>query len=354
MVTKRKRNDYKLVKKDILSYNLDKLTDEISFLGEKRFRAKQIYEWLHVKNATDFNEMTNIPLSFRIKLDAVFYINCVKIVRRLESHADNTVKYLYGLADGNHIESVLMDYRHGSSLCVSTQVGCGMGCVFCASGASGFYRDLEPSEMLSQIYEAERDGGRRVDGAVLMGIGEPLNNFDNVMLFLEMLSFETGKNMSLRRVSVSTCGIVPRIYELAKRRLGLTLSVSLHTCFDEKRDKLMPVNKKYKIAELIKACRFYYSATGRRVSFEYAVMAGENNRTEDADGLSLLLKGFNCHINLMPVNGFIGRDFRAARSDCENFLSLLADRGLNATIRRTLGADINAGCGQLVAQRMVK
>jgi 23S rRNA (adenine2503-C2)-methyltransferase len=335
------------LKKDILSCKLDELEAEIVSLGEKKFRGKQIYEWLHIKRVHSFDEMSNISLSLRTKLDENFYINRINIVKKLESSIDNTVKYLYGLSDGNHVEAVLMEYKHGNSLCISTQVGCKMGCRFCASTIAGFKRHLLPSEMLLQIYEAERDSGRHIDSLVLMGIGEPLDNFDNVVQFLQILSFETGKNLSLRHVSLSTCGLVDRIYDLAEYRFGLTLSISLHAVTDEKRSNIMPVNNRYCISELIQACRDYIDKTGRRISFEYSVIHNVNDSPEDAAGLIKLLKGINCHVNLIPVNEIKERDFKSDRRSLEKFSALLEKGGLNVTVRRTLGADINAACGQL-------
>ncbi len=332
---------------DILSLTLDELTEKIVEIGEKKFRAAQIFDWLHCKQAEGFSEMSNIPSSLSTKLDEIFCIKRLNVVRKLESSIDNTVKYLYELPDGNHIESVLMDYKHGNSLCISTQVGCKMGCRFCASTIAGYKRDLLPSEILQQVYSAERNSGRHVDSIVLMGIGEPLDNFDNVMRFLEILSCEKGRNMSLRHVSLSTCGLVDRINELAERRTGLTLSVSLHAATDEKRSEIMPVNNRYNIAELMSACRKYIDKTGRRISFEYAVIKDVNDRKADADALLKLLKGMNCHLNLIPVNEIKERDFRADRNSLHSFAKYLSDKGLNVTIRRTLGADIDAACGQL-------
>ena len=335
------------MKKDILSYAPEELSAEIELLGEKNFRAKQIYEWLHTKRVHEFSNMSNISSSLRTKLDEIYCINSIKIVRKLESALDNTVKYLYELPDGNHIESVMMEYKHGNSLCISTQVGCKMGCNFCASTIAGFKRNLLPSEMLLQVYTAEEDSGKHVDSIVLMGIGEPLDNFDNVVKFLKMLSSETGKNLSLRHVSLSTCGLVDRIYDLAEYRFGLTLSISLHAVTDEKRSSIMPVNKRYNISQLIKACKDYMDKTGRRISFEYAVIHGVNDTAADAEGLIRLLKGMNCHVNLIPVNEIKERNYRSDRNALKNFASALEKGGLNATIRRTLGADIDAACGQL-------
>ena len=332
---------------DILSLTFDELTEKIVEIGEKKFRAAQIFDWLHCKQAEGFSEMSNISSSLSTKLDEIFCIKKLNVVRKLESSIDNTVKYLYELPDGNHIESVLMDYKHGNSLCISTQVGCKMGCRFCASTIAGYKRDLLPSEILQQVYSAERNSGRHVDSIVLMGIGEPLDNFDNVMRFLEILSCEKGRNMSLRHVSLSTCGLVDRINELAERRTGLTLSVSLHAATDEKRSEIMPVNNRYNIAELMSACRKYIDKTGRRISFEYAVIKDVNDRKADADALLKLLKGMNCHLNLIPVNEIKERDFRADRNSLHSFAKYLSDKGLNVTIRRTLGTDIDAACGQL-------
>lgn len=335
------------MKKDILSFTEEELCAEIEAIGEKKFRGRQVYEWLHTKRVHEFAIMSNISLSLRTKLDENYCINSIKIVKKLESLLDNTVKYLYELSDGNHIESVLMEYKHGNSLCISTQVGCKMGCNFCASTIAGFKRHLLPSEMLLQIYEAERDSGRHIDSLVLMGIGEPLDNFDNVVKFLRILSYETGKNLSLRHVSLSTCGLVDKIYDLAEYRFGLTLSVSLHAVTDEKRSGIMPVNKRYPINELLKACRDYIGKTGRRISFEYAVIHGVNDSREDAEGLIKLLKGMNCHVNLIPVNQIKERDYRSDKNALYAFLDALEKGGLNATVRRTLGADIDAACGQL-------
>lgn len=336
-----------VVKKDILSLTLDELSQALKELNEKPFRAKQIYEWLHIKRIKNFDEMSNISLSLRTKLADLFCINSINVVKKLESCIDNTVKYLYELSDGNHVEAVLMEYKHGNSLCISTQVGCKMGCQFCASTIAGFKRHLTASEMLLQIYEAERDSGRHIDSLVLMGIGEPLDNYDNVVKFLHILSFEIGKNMSLRHVSLSTCGLVNKIYELAELKLGLTLSISLHAVTDEKRSSIMPVNNKYNIAELIEACRYYIKRTGRRISFEYAVIHNVNDTANDATGLIKLLKGINCHVNLIPVNEIKERDFKADKKALAVFSALLEKGGLNVTTRRTLGSDINAACGQL-------
>lgn len=330
---------------DILSLTFSELSEQLAAMGEKTFRAKQVYDWLHNKKVTDFSEMTNISAQKRTEFSEIFYINSLKIKKRLVSHIDNTVKYLYGLSDGEAVETVLMEYKHANSLCISTQVGCRMGCRFCASTIAGWVRNLEPSEMLGQIYETERDSGRQVGSIVLMGIGEPLDNFDNVVKFLKILNSD-GDGMSLRHLSLSTCGVVDKIYKLAEMRLGITLSVSLHAATDEKRSKIMPINNRFNLAELMKACDDYFAATGRRISFEYSLIEGVNDTDESADELIALLGGKNCHVNLIPVNEVKERDFRKSRS-VERFRRRLEGAGINATVRRTLGADINAACGQL-------
>lgn len=332
---------------DILSLTKDELTERLSKMGEKPFRAGQIYRWLHQKRVTGFEEMSDLSLTLREKLENEFTLCRIEPVRILKSQVDGTVKILYRLPDGNHIETVLMSYEHGDSLCVSTQAGCKMGCRFCASTIAGFRRNLEPSEILSQLYETERQTGRKVSSIVLMGIGEPLDNFDNVVKFLRILSSPDGANMSLRHVSLSTCGLVDRIYDLAELNLGLTLSISLHSPYDEKRSELMPVNRRYPIAELMRACRDYFSVTGRRISFEYALIDGENDSLEDARALCGLVSGMPSHINIIPVNKIKERSYRSDRSSAQRFCKTLCGLGVNATVRRTLGADINAACGQL-------
>ncbi len=330
---------------DILSLSEKELSDEIVSMGEKPFRAKQIYDWLHVKKITDFSQMSNISAQLRDCFEKKFCIKSLIIKKRLVSALDNTVKYLYGMPDGQSVETVLMEYKHGNSICISTQVGCKMGCRFCASAIAGFVRNLAPSEMLLQIYETERDSERNVDSIVLMGIGEPLDNFDNVVKFLQLLNSQ-GDGMSLRHVSVSTCGLVDRIYELAKLKLGITLSVSLHAATDEKRSDIMPVNRRYNLKELITACKDYFDTTGRRISFEYSLIEGVNDTEQSAAELIALLHGQNCHVNLIPINEVRERDFKKSRR-VEQFQKRLQGAGINATVRRTLGADINAACGQL-------
>lgn len=334
-------------KTDILSLEFERLEREILSLGEAKFRAAQIFGWLHEKRVKSFDDMTNLSAVLRDKLRERFYINQISVSKRLSSSKDDTVKYLYELEDKNHIETVLMEYEHGTSLCISTQVGCKMGCKFCASTIAGFKRNLTPSEMLLQIYETERLEGKKVQSLVLMGIGEPLDNFDNVISFLRLLSDKRGKNLSLRHVSVSTCGIVPRIKELAQLGLGITLSVSLHAANDTTRSEIMPVNNKYSISELIGACKEYFSKTGRRISFEYSVIDGVNDKYENAKEIYKLLGGFNCHINIIPVNKIKERSFTSNRKSANAFKKYLEDFGMNATVRRTLGSDIDAACGQL-------
>lgn len=330
---------------DILSLDMDELKSEICAMGEKCFRAKQIYEWLHVKKITEFAQMSNISAQFREQLSKKFCIKSLNIKKRLVSRIDNTVKYLYGLPDGEAVESVLMEYKHGNSLCISTQVGCKMGCKFCASTVAGWVRNLEPSEMLLQIYESERDSGRAVNSIVLMGIGEPLDNFDNVVKFLKILNSE-GNGMSLRHLSLSTCGVVDGIYKLAELKLGVTLSISLHAATDEKRSAIMPINNRYNLGELMRACDDYFAVTGRRISFEYSLIEGVNDTDESAVELIRLLGGKNCHVNLIPINEIKEREFKKSRY-VERFQRKLLSAGINATVRRTLGADINAACGQL-------
>lgn len=330
-------------KTDILSLTFEELSAAVLEMGEKKFRAKQIYDWLHDKKAEDFEQMSNLSAQLRADLSERFFINRLTIKRKLVSKIDGTTKYLYGLMDGEAVESVLMDYKHGAALCVSTQVGCKMGCKFCASTLAGWVRNLSPSEMLSQMYESERDSGKTLDSIVLMGIGEPLDNFANVMKFLRILE-ESG--FSLRRVSLSTCGVVDKIYELAKLKLGVTLSVSLHAATDEKRSEIMPINNRFHLKELMRACDDYFAATGRRISFEYSLIEGVNDDETSAKELITLLGGKNCHINLIPINEVRERGFKKSPF-VERFQRYLTSAGLNATVRRTLGADIEAACGQL-------
>lgn len=332
---------------DILSLSPETLGQYLAEMGEPKFRAKQLFSWLHQKQVTDFAQMTTLSLQLRQKLNEKFCINRLNIARKLASSADDTVKYLYELPDCNYVETVCMQYHHGTSLCISTQVGCRMGCRFCASAIAGFVRNLTPAEMLLQIYETERAQNCKISSLVLMGIGEPLDNFDNVLRFLQLLSDPNGYGMSLRHVTVSTCGVVPKILELAEQRLGLTLSVSLHCPNDAGRSAIMPINRSYPIDVLLDACQTYFEKTGRRVTFEYAVMDQVNSAEQDAAALAERLKGLHAHVNLIPINPVKERNFHTLKKTVLQFQKTLERYGIPATIRRTLGSDIEAACGQL-------
>ena len=335
-------------KKDIVSMNFEELSSEFKEMGLPRFRATQVYDWLHKKCVASFEEMTNISKDLIAKLNDNFVIFSCTIEKKLVSRYDNTVKYLYSLPDGEYLECVVMDYKYGHTICVSTQVGCKMGCAFCASGIGGFKRHLRPSEILSQIYTAQRDLGLRISRIVLMGMGEPLDNFDNVMKFLDLISDNNGLNISQRNITLSTCGLVPKIYELADRQVQITLAISLHASDDETRKELMPVAKAYKIEEILKACRYYFDKTGRRLTFEYSLVSGVNDTEDEAIRLGELLKGINCHANLIPVNPIKERDFKQSdKLAIEKFKNKLEKYGINVTIRREMGRDINGACGQL-------
>lgn len=335
-------------KQDIKSLELAELTEAMVQMGQPKFRGKQVYSWLHEKRVESFEEMSNLPAAFRQQLAQNYYINSLSIIRKLTSKIDGTQKYLLRLKDNNCVEAVLMKYKYGNSVCISTQVGCRMGCKFCASTLAGLVRSLEPSEMLDEIYTVTRDSGQRVSNVVLMGIGEPFDNYDNVMKFLHILSSPEGYNLSLRHLSLSTCGLVDRIYQLAEEKVGLTLSISLHAPNDEIRSQTMPINKRYPIDELLEACRYYFNKTGRRISFEYALIEGVNDEVRHANELADRLRGMSAHVNLIPVNPVKERGFkRGSRQRIEAFQKALETRGVNATIRRELGADINAACGQL-------
>jgi len=334
--------------KDIKSLTLTELTDEIIKLGEPKFRASQVYDWMHKKKVVSFDEMKNVPSSLKDKLGSEFDFVSLKIELVQESKIDGTRKYLFKLDDGNLIESVFMKYKHGNSVCISSQVGCRMGCRFCASTLDGLVRGLTPSEMLDQIYSIENDTNERVSNIVVMGTGEPLDNYDNLIRFIELISNQDGLNISQRNITVSTCGLVPKIYELADLNLSITLALSLHASTDEKRKELMPVANKYSIEELMEACNYYFNTTKRRMSFEYALVAGVNDTAEDAYTLSALLKDMHGHINLIPVNPIKERDFkRGTKEAVWAFKNKLEKNGLNVTIRRELGSDIDGACGQL-------
>lgn len=332
---------------DIKSLNLQELQQQILPLGFQKYNAKQIYKWLH-RGITSFSEMTDIKKTLQDTLEAQFYIAAAAIVVKRESKKDETKKYLLKLSDGELIESVLMTYKHGYSICISTQVGCRMNCSFCATGKSGFSRNLTPSEMLSQIQAVSKDTGQRISNVVMMGMGEPLDNYENVLKFLELVSSDDGLNIGMRHISLSTCGIVDRIYDLADKKLQLTLSVSLHAPNDGIRNRTMPVNRKWNITQLLQACKYYTDTTNRRISFEYALIRGVNDSDSNAAELARRLRGILAHINLIPVNDVTGTGFK--KSDVirqKKFANILEKAGFSATVRRTLGSDIEASCGQL-------
>lgn len=330
--------------KSLFDYEIENLVVESGF---PKFRAKQIVSWLQ-KGVTSFSQMTNLPKAMIESIEQTCYICDAKIERKLVSKIDGTVKYLFSFSDNECVESVVMKYHHGNSICVSTQVGCRMGCTFCATGRSGYSRNLTVSEILAQIEAAQRDLGVRISNIVLMGMGEPLDNFDNVIKFLKIVSSENSLNIGMRHISLSTCGIVPRIYELADMGLQITLSVSLHAPLDEIRSTTMPINKAYNISELLKACRYYIDKTNRRITFEYAMIDSVNDTDECARILASKLKGMLCHVNLIPVNSVKGADYVKSKVQRQKtFVDILARYGITATVRRTLGSDINASCGQL-------
>lgn len=333
---------------DLKSLTLPELKTEMESLGEKAFRAKQLYEWMHVKLARDYDEMTNIPKSLVAKCKENYSYTSVKEVTVQTSAIDGTKKFLFELADGNYVESVWMKYHHGNSVCISSQVGCRMGCRFCASTLDGLERSLLPGEMLDQIYAITRSTGERVSNVVVMGTGEPLDNYDNLLKFIQMLSDENGLNISQRNITVSTCGLVDKMRQLAERQLQITLALSLHGSTQEKRAELMPIAKRYDINEVVDACRYYFSKTGRRVSFEYSLVGGVNDTDEDADNLCSLIGDMNCHVNLIPVNPIKERDYiQSEKRDIMKFKNKLESRHINVTIRREMGRDIDGACGQL-------
>ncbi|MBQ8802124.1 MAG: 23S rRNA (adenine(2503)-C(2))-methyltransferase RlmN [Tyzzerella sp.] len=335
-------------KKDIKSFTFDELKIEMEGIGEKSFRAKQIYEWLHVKLVDSFEEMTNLSKGLRERMEAVYRIPSVSMLERQISKIDGTNKFLFQLEDGHVVESVLMRYKHGNSVCISSQVGCRMGCKFCASTIGGLERNLLPSEMLGEIYQIQKISGERVSNIVIMGTGEPLDNYDNFVRFIRLLTDENGLNISQRNVTVSTCGIVPNMKRLAEEKLQITLALSLHGSTQEKRKTLMPVANKYELSEVLEACDYYFEKTGRRITFEYSLVHGVNDRDEDANELIGILKPRNCHLNLIPVNPIKERNFeKPSRKSAENFKNKLEKSGINVTIRREMGSDIDGACGQL-------
>ena len=333
---------------DIKSLNFEELKDAVAALGEKPFRAKQLYQWMHEKLAGSFDEMTNLPKSFREKLEQNYTYTCLDAVDRQISAVDGTEKYLFRLADGNVIESVLMRYKHGNSVCISSQVGCRMGCRFCASTLGGLTRNLLPSEMLDQVYRIQKISGERVSNLVVMGTGEPLDNYDNLLRFLQLLTDEHGLNISQRNITVSTCGLVERMRQLADEKLQITLALSLHASSQEKRKELMPIAYKYEIEDVLDACRYYFNQTGRRITFEYSLVGGVNDTDEDAGRLTRLIGDINCHVNLIPVNPIKERSYvQSNRGVIEAFKNKLEKNRINVTIRREMGRDINGACGQL-------
>lgn len=332
---------------DLKDLEYDALEEYIKSIGEPSYRAQQIFTWLH-KGVTSYDEMSNISSALRKKLNEETYVSSVKIREKHVSKLDGTIKYLFELPDGNCIESVIMRYEHGITICISSQVGCRMGCRFCASTIGGLYRSLTAGEILNQVIFAQKDIGERISNIVLMGIGEPLDNYDNVMTFLHNVNNKNGLNIGYRHITISTCGIVPKIYELAKENLPITLTISLHAPNDEIRDTIMPVNHKYKTAELIEACREYFKSTGRRISFEYSLIHDVNDSEKCATQLADIVHDIHGHVNLIPVNKVEEREYTcSSRKNIDKFKQELMNRGINVTVRRKLGADISASCGQL-------
>lgn len=335
------------MKQDIKSMNLAELSQALQALGEPQFRAKQVFTWLH-KGARSFDEMTNLSKTLRQKLDSQYEITVPIIVRKQQSAKDGTIKYLWRLRDGNCVETVLMQYHHGNSVCISSEVGCAMGCAFCASTKGGLVRRLTPSEMVDQVLFASLDSGLEISNIVLMGIGEPLDNYDTVLRFLELINSPDGMNIGMRHISLSTCGLVDRIHRLAEEQLQLTLSVSLHAPVNEIRSTIMPVNKRYPVEVLLEACRDYFQKTGRRISFEYAMIRDVNDSKEMAEILAEKLSGLAAHVNLIPLNNIEESPLKpSSRKAIMEFQQVLEKHGIPATVRRTLGNDIDASCGQL-------
>jgi 23S rRNA (adenine2503-C2)-methyltransferase len=332
---------------DVKSLTLEEIAEVMKSIGQPSFRAKQIFDWLH-KGVENFGEMTNLPKGLQVQLAQIMRISVPKFEKRLVSNHDNTVKYIYRLFDGECIETVFMEYHHGNSVCISTQAGCKMGCSFCASTMAGFGRNLTPAEMLDQVIFTQKDTGKKISNIVLMGIGEPLDNFDNVIKFLNLVSREGVLNIGMRHISLSTCGLVDKIESLMELKLQLTLSVSLHAPNNEIRNQIMPVNQKWNIEQLLHTCKKYSQETGRRITFEYAMLDGTNDTSACANELVKRLKGTLSHVNLIPANSVKGRNHHTSSPEkVRNFASILEKSGINITVRRTLGADIDASCGQL-------
>lgn len=333
--------------KNIKDYNLEELKDELIALGEKKYRAEQIFKWLYVDKVKEFDEMTNLPLELREKLKKEYTMCNYNILRKQES-SDGTKKYLFDVLDGNAIETVLMQYHHGKTICVSSQIGCKMGCKFCASTGIQFVRSLSAGEIVEQILAVEQDIGDKISNVVFMGIGEPFDNYDNVMHAIKIINNQKGLNIGARHISISTSGLVPMIYKFADEELQCTLSISLHATNDEKRNSMMPVNYMYNIEELMKACRYYIEKTNKRISFEYALAKDNNDNLDDAKELVKLLKGMLCHVNLIPINKIEnGKYTKSTNENIIKFRDYLNEKGIVATIRRELGSDIDAACGQL-------
>ena len=340
------------MKKNLKDYNIDDLKEIFVALDEKAYRAEQVFNWIYKENVTNIDDMTNLSLDLREKLNNEFSLHNFNISKKLESK-DRTKKYLFDLLDGNAIETVLMEYKHGFSICVSSQIGCKMGCKFCASTGIPFIRNLTPGEIVEQILAVERDTGIKISNIVFMGIGEPLDNYDNVIKAIRIINNPKGLNIGARHISISTSGIVPNIYRLAEENIQCTLSISLHSADNKKRSEMMPVNNAYNIGELIKACKDYINMTNRRISFEYALAKDDNDNLDDAKKLVKLLKGMLCHVNLIPINKIEnGKYSKSTNENIIRFRDFLNDNGIVATIRRELGSDIDAACGQLRRQNL--
>ena len=335
---------------DLKSMTLEEMTAALKAMGQPSFRGKQVFTWLH-KGVTSFDEMTNLPKDLRDKLKSEFFLTVPKVARKQMSKQDGTIKYLWELSDGNCIESVLMRYHHGNTVCISSQVGCRMGCAFCASTVAGKVRDLTPAEMLDQVLFTQLDSGLEISNIVLMGIGEPMDNLDTVLRFLELVNHPDGMNIGMRHISLSTCGVIPGIRRLADLGLQLTLSVSLHAPDSETRSKIMPVNRSYDVEKLFDACHDYFKKTGRRISFEYAMIDGVNDQDWQADLIAAKLKGMPGHVNLIPLNDVVESPFKPSKR-ISAFQKRLESHGITATVRRSLGGDIDASCGQLRRKAM--
>lgn len=332
---------------DLKDFEFDELISYLKELGEPKFRAEQIFAWLH-KGVESYDEMTNLSKATRRKLEENTYVSTLKIRLKLVSKLDGTIKYLFELPDGNCIESVVMRYHHGLTICISSQIGCRMGCRFCASTIGGLYRSLTAGEILNQVIFAQKDIGERISNIVIMGIGEPMDNYDNILKFLHNVNHEKGLNIGYRHITLSSCGVVPGLMQLADEALPITLTISLHAPNDKIRDEIMPVNHKWKIKELMEVCRYYVNKTGRRISFEYSLIYGVNDSRDNARELAELVRPLHGHVNLIPVNKVKERSYRkGSAEEIREFKELLEELGINATIRRELGGDINASCGQL-------